>query len=63
MLNIDFLIFPAVLLADINVRSTSAVGALRQAIARTQDNAAAWDYTAAQILTAGRDAIESSSAS
>ncbi len=45
-------------LNQINVTSTSAVGALRQAIARTQDNAAIWDFTAAEILTEGRDAIE-----
>jgi hypothetical protein len=46
------------LLNDVNVTSTTAVAALRQAIARTQDNAAIWDYTAAEILTQGRDAIE-----
>lgn len=45
-------------LNEINVRSTSAVGALRQAIARTQDNAALWDFTAAEILAEGRDAID-----
>jgi hypothetical protein len=33
------------------------VSALRRAIARTQDNTAAWDYTAAQMLAEGRDAI------
>jgi hypothetical protein len=43
---------------DVAVKSTSAVGALRQAIARTQDNAALWDFTAAEILAQGRDAIE-----
>ncbi|MEZ5961027.1 MAG: hypothetical protein R3C30_11470 [Hyphomonadaceae bacterium] len=46
------------LLNEVSVTSTSAVAALRQAIARTQDNAAIWDYTAAEILTQGRDAIE-----
>ncbi len=46
------------LLHEISVTSTTAVAALRQAIARTQDNAAIWDYTAAEILTQGRDAIE-----
>lgn len=46
------------LLHEISVISTTAVAALRQAIARTQDNAAIWDYTAAEILTQGRDAIE-----
>ena len=46
------------LLNEVNVTSTTAVAALRQAIARTQDNAAIWDYTAAEILTQGRDAIE-----
>jgi hypothetical protein len=40
------------------VSSTGAVGALRQAIARTQDNAAIWDFTAAEILAEGRDAID-----
>ena len=40
------------------MKSTGAVASLRQAIARTQDNAAIWDYTAAEILTQGRDAIE-----
>jgi hypothetical protein len=40
------------------VKSTSAVSALRQAIAKTQDNAAIWDFTAAEILAEGRDAIE-----
>jgi hypothetical protein len=46
------------LLHEISVTSTTAVAALRQAIARTQDNAAIWDYTAAEILAEGRDAIE-----
>jgi hypothetical protein len=46
------------LLAQVANTSTTAVAALRQAIARTQDNAAIWDYTAAEILTQGRDAIE-----
>lgn len=46
------------LLHEISVSSTTAVAALRQAIARTQDNAAIWDYTAAEILAEGRDAIE-----
>jgi hypothetical protein len=46
------------LLAQVATTSTTAVAALRQAIARTQDNAAIWDYTAAEILTQGRDAIE-----
>jgi len=46
------------LLSEVSVTSTTAVAALRQAIARTQDNAAIWDYTAAEILTQGRDAIE-----
>jgi hypothetical protein len=45
-------------LNDISVKSTSAVSALRQAIAKTQDNAAIWDFTAAEILAEGRDAIE-----
>ncbi len=44
-------------LLDIGNNSTAAVGALRRAIARTQDNAAEWDYTAATILDAGREAI------
>jgi hypothetical protein len=45
-------------LSEIATHSSAAVGALRQAIARTQDNAATWDFTAAEILTEGRDAIE-----
>ncbi|MGQ0532606.1 MAG: hypothetical protein ACT4OF_07945 [Caulobacteraceae bacterium] len=45
-------------LNEVASTSTSAVGALRQAIARTQDNAAIWDFTAAEILAEGRDAIE-----
>jgi len=45
-------------LSDIATRSTSSVGALRQAIARTQDNAAIWDFQVMQILSEGRDAIE-----
>jgi len=45
-------------LNEMAVNSTSAVGALRQAIAKTQDNAAIWDFTAAEILAEGRDAIE-----
>jgi hypothetical protein len=44
-------------LADVAAQSTGLVGALRKAIARTQDNAASWDYTAAQVLVEGRDAI------
>ncbi len=44
-------------LADIAQRSQEAVGALRQAIARTQDNAAEWDYTVAEIVAEGREAI------
>ncbi len=39
-------------------RSTEMVGALRRAIARTQDNATAWDFTAKQMIEEGRDAIE-----
>jgi hypothetical protein len=45
-------------LAEIASKSTEQVGALRRAIARTQDNAAAWDFTAKQMLAEGRDAIE-----
>ncbi len=44
-------------LNDIAERSGGAVGALRQAISRTQDNAALWDYTAAEIVNEGREAI------
>lgn len=43
---------------EVAVKSTGAVAALRQAIAKTQDNAAIWDFTAAEILTEGREAIE-----
>jgi hypothetical protein len=45
-------------LAAIASKSTEMVGALRRAIARTQDNATAWDFTAKQTLEEGRDAIE-----
>lgn len=45
-------------LNEIAAKSTEWVGALRRAIARTQDNAAAWDFTAAEMVTEGRDAIE-----
>lgn len=44
-------------LAAIATKSTEMVGALRQAIARTQDHAADWDFTAAQMISEGRDAI------
>ncbi len=45
-------------LAEVAEKSQEQVGALRKAISRTQDNAATWDFTVAQILTEGRDAIE-----
>jgi hypothetical protein len=45
-------------LATVATTSQAQVAALRKAIARTQDNAAIWDFTAAEILTEGRDAIE-----
>lgn len=45
-------------LGEVATKSTGAVASLRQAIARTQDNAAIWDFTAAEILAEGRDAIE-----
>jgi hypothetical protein len=45
-------------LAGVSTKSSEMVAALRRAIARTQDNTAAWDYTAAQMLAEGRDAIE-----
>jgi len=45
-------------LAAVASKSTEMVGALRRAIARTQDNATAWDFTAAQMIAEGRDAIE-----
>lgn len=44
-------------LAEVSSRSQEMVGALRQAIAKTQDNAALWDFTVAQILTEGREAV------
>ena len=44
-------------LVGVASKSSELVSALRRAIARTQDNAAAWDYTAAQMLVDGRDAI------
>lgn len=45
-------------LNDVSRKSAEGVGALRQAIARTQDNAALWDFTAAEILAVGREAID-----
>jgi hypothetical protein len=45
-------------LNDIATKSTEWVSSLRRAIARTQDNAAAWDYFAAELITEGRDAVE-----
>ncbi|MET0182382.1 MAG: hypothetical protein ABW199_05795 [Caulobacterales bacterium] len=45
-------------LSEVTVKSQEAVGSLRRAIARTQDNAALWDFTAAEILSAGREAVE-----
>jgi hypothetical protein len=44
-------------LVEIAEQSQNAVGALRHAIARTQDNAAAWDFTVAEALSIGREAI------
>jgi hypothetical protein len=44
-------------LLQIHEQSVNAVGSLRQAIARTQDNAAAWDFTVAEALAVGREAI------
>ena len=45
-------------LAEVGAKSQDMVGALRQAIAGMQDNAAIWDFTVAQILSEGRDAVE-----
>jgi hypothetical protein len=45
-------------LDKIGEQSSEAVSALRRAIARTQDHAAEWDYSAAEIVQAGREAIE-----
>jgi hypothetical protein len=45
-------------LNDVAAKSAGMVAALRQAIARTQDNAATWDFTAAELISEGRDAIE-----
>ncbi len=44
-------------LAEIAGESQDMVAALRATISRTQDNAAEWDFIAAQILAEGRDAI------
>ena len=38
--------------------SSAMVGALKQAIARTQDNAATWDFTVSELLTEGRAAMD-----
>jgi hypothetical protein len=45
-------------LNEVAAKSAGMVAALRQAIARTQDNAATWDFTAAELISEGRDAIE-----
>ncbi|MBI3438970.1 MAG: hypothetical protein HY054_10080 [Proteobacteria bacterium] len=45
-------------LSEVGRKSAEMVGSLRRAIARTQDNATAWDFTAAQMIAEGRDAIE-----
>ena len=45
-------------LTEVGRKSTEMVGSLRRAIGRTQDNATAWDFTAAQMIAEGRDAIE-----
>jgi hypothetical protein len=45
-------------LQAIATHSEQQVGALRQAIAKTQENAANWDYTAASIMEAGRNAVQ-----
>ncbi len=45
-------------LVQIATDSTASVAALRRAIARTQDNAATWDFTASEIVEIGREAIE-----
>lgn len=45
-------------LNEVAAKSAGMVAALRQAIARTQDNAATWDFTAAELISVGRDAIE-----
>lgn len=44
-------------LNGVAARSQEAVGALKQALARTQDNAGAWDQSSAELLAAGREAI------
>ena len=45
-------------LAEIAAKSAEQVGALRRAIARTQDNASAWDFTSSQMISEGRDAMD-----
>lgn len=44
-------------LAEVASKSQTSIGALRQAIARTQDTGAEWDYTSNAIVEAGRDAV------
>lgn len=44
-------------LNDLSNKSQSSVGALRQALGRSQDNASAWDTEAADIINVGREAI------
>jgi hypothetical protein len=45
-------------LAEVARKSTEQVNALRRAISRTQDNATAWDFTSAQMISEGRDAMD-----
>jgi hypothetical protein len=45
-------------LARIAEKSQEAIGAARQALAKAQQNAAAWDVSAAAIIDVGREAIE-----
>ena len=45
-------------LADVAARSQDAIGAVRQALAKAQDNAATWDAVSASIVDVGRDAID-----
>ena len=45
-------------MGEIAIKSQQHVDALRQAVARTQANAAIWDSTVPQVLSDGGDAIE-----
>lgn len=44
-------------LIDVNTRAQQAMGALKQALARTRENGAEWDRSAAATIAVGREAV------